>query len=470
MWNIITFQNGVEWNQGGMNLIVEELKGIVEKVSVNDTILEHHSRTLTYHKPSMPDAVVFPKTEEELVGIVEVAKKYKRPIVPYGVGTSLEAQTIPYYGGIVVDFSEMNQILAIRPEDFTVTVQPGVTREQLNQALKRHGLFFPVDPGANATLGGMTATNASGTNAVKYGTMRQQVRKLRVVLASGEVITTGADAAKTSAGYAVKELFVGSEGTLGLFSEITLKLYGIEEYSAVAKLTFNEIADASDAAYQILASGIKVTKMELLDAETIAIVNDQSELDLKVAPSLLIEVSGGREEVGLQLATLQDLAQDWACELQMETDSLARAKLWQARHDAALSIAAANPGKQLMFTDVCVPLSKLSEAILHARQVVDEYNMKASILGHVGDGNFHVAMAIDQNDEKEVAIMHAINDRIVEFALQLGGTCTGEHGVGIGKKRFLQKEHDSTLFIMKGVKKLLDPDNLFSPGVILDVE
>lgn len=450
--------------------MIEELKKAVGNVTVNATIMEQHSRTLTYHKASMPDAVVFPTTEQELIDIVEIAKKYKKPIVPYGVGTSLEAQTIPYYGGIVVDFSEMNKILAVRPEDFTVTVQPGVTREQLNQALKQYGLFFPVDPGANATLGGMTATNASGTNAVKYGTMRQQVRNLRVVLASGEVITAGADAAKTSVGYAVKELFVGSEGTLGLFSEITLKVYGIEEYSAIAKLTFDTISGTSDAAYQILASGMKVTKMELLDAETIAIVNKQSQLDLKIAPSLLIELSGSREEVRLQLAALEELAEDWTCDLQMETDSLARAKLWQARHDAALSIAAANPGKQLMFTDVCVPLSKLSEAILHARQVVDEHHMKASILGHVGDGNFHVAMAIDQNNEEEVAIMHAINNEIVEFALKLGGTCTGEHGVGIGKKRFLQKEHDSTLFIMKGIKKLLDPDKLFSPGVILDVE
>lgn len=450
--------------------MIEELKKAVGNVTVNATIMEQHSRTLTYHKASKPDVVVFPTTEQELVNIVEIAKQYQKPIVPYGVGTSLEAQTIPYYGGIVVDFSEMNQILAVHPEDFTVTVQPGVTREQLNKALKQYGLFFPVDPGANATLGGMTATNASGTNAVKYGTMRQQVRKLRVVLASGEVITAGADAAKTSAGYAVKELFVGSEGTLGLFSEITLKVYGIEEYSAIAKLTFDTISDTSDAAYQILASGMKVTKMELLDAETIAIVNKQSQLDLKIAPSLLIELSGSREEVQLQLVALEELAADWTCDLQMETDSLARAKLWQARHDAALSIAAANPGKQLMFTDVCVPLSKLSAAILHARQVVDEHRMKASILGHVGDGNFHVAMAIDQNNEEEVAVMHAINNEIVEFALKLGGTCTGEHGVGIGKKRFLQKEHDSTLFIMKGIKKLLDPDNLFSPGVILDVE
>lgn len=453
-----------------MNLLMEELKEAVVNVSTNETTMEHHSKTFTYHKASMPDVVVFPKTEQELISIVAIVRKYKKPIIPYGVGTSLEAQTIPYYGGIVVDFSEMNEILAIRPEDFTVTVQPGVTREQLNQALKKHGLFFPVDPGANATLGGMTATNASGTNAVKYGTMRQQVRKLRVVLASGEVITPGADAAKTSAGYAVKELFVGSEGTLGLFSEITLKLYGIEEYSAVAKLTFNKITDASDAAYQILAGGMKVTKIELLDAETIASVNQQYALDLKVAPSLLMEVSGSKEEVDLQLAALKELAEDWTCDIQMETDSLARAKLWQARHDAALSIAAANPGKQLMFTDVCVPLSKLSEAILHARQIVDKYHMNASILGHVGDGNFHVAMAIDPRDEEEVAVMHAINDQIVEFALQLGGTCTGEHGVGFGKKRFLQKEHESTLFIMKGIKKLLDPENLFSPGVILDVE
>ena len=451
-------------------MLIADLKAVVEQVSTNETILAHHSKTLTYHKPSMPDAVVFPKTEEELIGIVGVAKKYKKPIVPYGVGTSLEAQTIPYYGGIVVDFSEMNQILAIRPEDFTVTVQPGVTREQLNQALKRYGLFFPVDPGANATLGGMTATNASGTNAVKYGTMRQQVRKLRVVLASGEVITAGADAAKTSAGYAIKDLFVGSEGTLGLFSEITLKLYGIEEYNAIAKLTFEQIEDASDAAYQILASGMKVTKIELLDAQTIAIVNEQSQTDLTVAPSLLIELSGGKEEVELQLAVLRELAEDWVCTVQMETDSLARAKLWQARHDAAMSIAAANPGKQLMFTDVCVPLSKLSAAILNARKVVDDYKMQASIFGHVGDGNFHVAMAIDQQNDEELATMHAINDKIVEFALDVGGTCTGEHGVGIGKKRYLQQEHASTIAMMKDIKKLLDLQNLLSPGVLFDVE
>lgn len=453
-----------------LEMLIDDLKAVGGQVSTNETILAHHSKTLTYHKPSMPEAVVFPKTDEELVGIVNVAKKYKKPIVPYGVGTSLEAQTIPYYGGIVVDFSEMNQILAVRPEDFTVTVQPGVTREQLNRALKRYGLFFPVDPGANATLGGMTATNASGTNAVKYGTMRQQVRKIRVVLASGEVITAGADATKTSAGYAIKDLFVGSEGTLGLFSEITLKLYGIEEYNAIAKLTFEQIADASDAAYQILSSGMKVTKIELLDAQTIAIVNEQSQTDLTVAPSLLIELSGGKEEVELQLATLRELTEDWTCTVQMETDSLARAKLWQARHDAAMSIAAANPGKQLMFTDVCVPLSKLSAAILNARKVVDEHKMQASIFGHVGDGNFHVAMAIDQQNDEELATMHAINDKIVQFALDVGGTCTGEHGVGIGKKRYLHQEHASTIAIMKDIKKLLDPHNLLSPGVLFDVE
>ncbi|RHW38732.1 FAD-binding protein [Lysinibacillus yapensis] len=453
-----------------LDRLVEALREGVRKVSINQTVLEHHSKALTYHKASTPDVVVFPKSEEELVHVVNIAKQFKKPIVPFGIGTSVEGHIIPYHGGIVVDFSEMNEILSINPEDYTVTAQPGVTREQLNQALKKHGLFFPVDPGANATLGGMTATNASGTNAVKYGTMRQQVRKLRVVLASSEVINVGSAAAKTSAGFALKDLFIGSEGTLGMISEITLKVYGIEEYSAVAKLTFNSLQQASEKTQQILASGLKVSKMELVDAETIDIINEQSQLDLKVAHSLLIELTGSKEEVELDLSLLQSISENSTCELQFETDSLARAKLWQARHNAALSVAAANPGKGLMFTDVCVPLSKLTAAVMHARKVVDLHGIKASIIGHVGDGNFHVGFAIDQNDEEELALMHTINDQIVQFALEVGGTCTGEHGIGVGKKHFLRQEHSTTLEIMKGIKKLLDPDNMFSPGVLFDMD
>ncbi len=450
--------------------IVERLKSIAaNRVSTNETVLEHHSKTLTYHSPSMPDVVVFPKTEKEIREVVVLASETNMPIVPFGVGTSLEGQTIPYYGGIMIDFSEMNNILEIEPEDFTVTVQPGVTREQLNLALKKYGLFFPIDPGANATIGGMTATNASGTNAVKYGTMRQQVKKLRVVMANGEVMTVGSNAVKSSAGYALKDLFIGSEGTLGIFSEITLKVYGIEEADAVMKIAFDSIEKASEAAYQVLASGLKVTKMELIDASTIAIVNTFSSAHLKEMPSLFIEVSGSKQDVDGQVQYLQELAVSWALiEIQMETDSILKAKLWEARHHAGLAIAAANKGKLLMSTDVCVPISKLSEAIHHARTVVDEKNVNASIFGHVGDGNFHVVLAVNPEDKEELAAIKAINNQIVQFALENNGSCTGEHGIGIGKREFLKKEHETSYKAMLAIKRLFDPQCIFSPGVLFE--
>ncbi|WP_423800379.1 FAD-binding oxidoreductase [Neobacillus sp. SAB-20_R2A] len=452
--------------------LYDELLRIVgddERVSVNGAVLEQHSKGISYHSPRMPDVVVFPVSKEEVSRIMRFANENKVAVVPFGAGSSLEGHIIPLNGGISLDFTLMNEIISVRPDDFIVTVQPGVTRNQLNQALKKYGLFFPVDPGADATIGGMTATNASGTNTVKYGVMRDQVLGLELVLADGSSIRTGGYSYKSSAGYNLTGLFVGSEGTLGVFTEIILKLQGIPETTIDIKATFPSIEAAGIAATVLLKAGLPIGKIELVDQKTIQAVNAFKNTSYREEPTLFMEFSGSEPEVTNSLEIVQEIIKDEQCvTFEFENDSIKRAQLWEARHQAALAIIAANPGKGHMVTDVCVPLSELSDALQYTRKIVDQYGIDAVIFGHVGDGNYHAVFSVDTKDEEHMKQVEEVHTQIVQYALSKGGTCTGEHGIGLGKKKFLQAEHGDTLFIMKGIKTMVDPNNILNPGKIFD--
>ncbi|KZE69501.1 2-hydroxy-acid oxidase [Fictibacillus phosphorivorans] len=439
-----------------------------KRATQNETILWQHSRDESYHHPVSPDIVVYPESAEEISSILTFANEHKIPVVPYGAGSSLEGHCIPVKGGISINFQEMNKVLEIRPDDFLVRVQPGVTRTQLNLALKKYGLFFPVDPGADATIGGMAATNASGTTSVKYGIMRDQVRNLQVVLADGQMIQTGGLAAKSSAGYHLTSMFVGSEGTLGVFTEITLKVYGIPESVLSARCTFPSIQTAVEAAIAVLGSGTGIARMELVDERSIVQVNHNSETAYTEAPTLFLEFQGNPASVTYEASLTKELLESFGgIEWVEERDSKARAKLWEARHNLAYAFKHGYPGKSMMFTDVCLPLSELSGAIVHARDKMDELGVPGAVLGHVGDGNFHAILMYDASNENERKKADSVNESIVTYALSKGGTCTGEHGVGIGKAKYLAKEHADTLPIMMSIKKQLDPKDILNPGKII---
>jgi D-lactate dehydrogenase (cytochrome) len=451
------------------DLLIEMQKRTSEKrATQNETILLQHSRDESYHTPVSPDVVVYPSTVEEISSIMAYANEHKLPVTPFGAGSSLEGHCIPVNGGISLNFQEMNEVVEVLPEDFLVKVQPGVTRTQLNLALKKHGLFFPVDPGADATIGGMAATNASGTTSVKYGIMRDQVKNLQVVLADGKVINTGGLAAKSSAGYHLTSLFVGSEGTLGVFAEITLKVYGIPEAVLAARCTFQTVQAAVEAAGAVLSSGTGIARMELVDERSIVQVNKNSDTSYTEAPTLFLEFHGNPASVSYEASLTKELLESFGgLEWVEERDSKARAKLWEARHHLAYAFKHGYSGKSMMFTDVCLPLSQLSGAIVHARQVMDEIGIPGAVLGHIGDGNFHAILMYNPNDELEREKADKVNESIVEYALQKGGTCTGEHGIGIGKAKYLAIEHADTLPIMSGIKKQLDPNNILNPGKII---
>jgi D-lactate dehydrogenase (cytochrome) len=451
------------------DLLLEMKKRTSEKrATQNETILRQHSSDESYHSPVLPDVVVYPSSAEEVCSIISFANEHRIPVVPFGAGSSLEGHCIPVKGGISLNFQEMSQILEIRPDDFLVKVQPGVTRTQLNLALKKHGLFFPVDPGADATIGGMAATNASGTTSVKYGIMRDQVRNLQVVLANGQVIQTGGMAAKSSAGYHLTGMFVGSEGTLGVFTEITLKVYGIPEAVLAARCTFPTVQSAVDAASAVLGSGTGIARIELVDERSIVQVNNNSDTSYTEAPTLFLEFHGNPASVTYEASLTKELLESFGgVEWVEERDSKARAKLWEARHHLAYAFKHGYPGKAMMFTDVCLPLSELSGAIVHARETMDAIGVPGAVLGHVGDGNFHAILMYDPSLAEEREKADRVNSSIVEYALHKGGTCTGEHGIGIGKAKYLAKEHADTLPIMTGIKKQLDPNDILNPGKII---
>lgn len=454
----------------GTEELLKALKNILspEQVSINQTILQQHSTDESYHTPSLPDIVVFPMTTEEVSKIMKVAYQYKVPVVPFGRGSSLEGHVIPYNKGITIDFSLMNKVLEIKEEDFLVRVQPGVTRTQLNKELKKYGLFFSVDPGADATLGGMAATNASGTTSVRYGVMRDQVRDLEVVLADGTVIHTGNLAAKSSSGLHLNGVFVGSEGTLGCFTELTLRVYGIPEYVMAARASFPTVHDAVSAVVGILSAGIPIARVELVDEQSMKQANLFSETDYQEVPTLFMEFHGNEAGLKQDVEFMKEIVADYRCQgIEFETDQAELNRLWEARHNLAYAYIHGYPGKKLMVTDVCLPISELAGAIEHSREELERFGLPGGIVGHVGDGNFHALLMIDVTSQEEITKADKFNESIVLYALERGGTCTGEHGVGVGKQKYQEKEHGAALMVMEKIKRALDPDNLMNPNKIM---
>jgi D-lactate dehydrogenase (cytochrome) len=450
---------------------LEFLKSVVgsDRVSTGASILDLHSRDESYHKGYRPSVVVWPKSTEEVVAILKMANERMLPVTPWGAGTSLEGNPLPVEGGMVLDFEHMDQILAIRAEDFQVDVQPGVKYKDMNRVLARHGLFFAPDPGANATIGGMVANNASGIRTVKYGSTRDNVLKLKIVLATGQDFHAGSHSHKTSSGYDLVRLMVGSEGTLGILTEITLRLAGIPEKFSAAVVTFESVQNATDAVYEIMGSGLIPAALELLDAETIGAINRDGKVKLPERPTLFLEFTGSSQvslEEDLKLAT--EICRDnGAVGVQSGVGREERNRLWEARHDAYESLKHSNPGLDLLIADTAVPLSKYSNMVEHARQVVASYGLRAYAFGHAGDGNLHLTIVGDMGDEAFVKRISQANDEIVSYAISLGGTATGEHGIGIGKRRFTIQEHGDGVEVMRRIKNLLDPNGILNPGKIL---
>ncbi|MCR2821204.1 FAD-binding oxidoreductase [Lederbergia panacisoli] len=437
------------------------------KVTINDTILRHHSGDESHHAKVEPDVVVFPESTDDVQKVASFANEHGIPLVPYGVGSGLEGQAIPIKKGISISFERMASIVEIKPEDLTVTVQPGITRLKLNEELKKHGLFFPVDPGADASIGGMAATNASGTLAVRYGVMRDQILNMEVVLVDGRVIQTGSMARKSSSGYHLNGLFIGSEGTLGIFTKITLKLHGIPENITAARCTFPTIRSCVDAAAAILTAGIPIARIELVDARSIKQVNHFSETNFLEEPSLFLEFHGNQSGNEEDIDFVKTIVEDMGCNsFVFETDSLKRAHLWKARHDLHYAFSHSYPNLSILSTDVCVPISRLPEIVEYTRNQLDTYGLDGGVLGHVGDGNFHTALLYNPNDPEEIAKSNEFNRDLVSYALQVGGTCTGEHGVGVGKIKFQKEEHGLALDVMMSIKKLFDPNDILNPGKI----
>ncbi|MES1248465.1 MAG: FAD-linked oxidase C-terminal domain-containing protein [Actinomycetota bacterium] len=437
-------------------------------VNAGDSALEQHSADLSYHPAARPEIVVYPESTEEVARVLAYADTHGIPVVPFGAGTSLEGHVIPLRGGISLDLTRLHRILAVRPEDLTATVQAGVTRLQLEAAVGPQGLWFPVDPGADATLGGMAATNASGTTTVRYGGMRAHVLELEVVLPGGRVIRAGSRAVKTSAGYHLSGLFVGSEGTLGVITELTLRLHPIPEHIVVARAAFPSVEAACAAAASMIAVGVQVTRCELLDALTIGALNAFSGADFPVSPYLFIELGGTEAAVAGDLETVRELVTDeGATAFESGADPTARSQMWGMRHNALMASLALAPGSKAMTTDVAVPVSELPGAIAAARQALEATDLRGGIVGHVGDGNFHVAFLLDPDDPESIARAKELNGRVVEDALARGGTCTGEHGVGIGKLDYLEQEHGDLLDLYRGVKMLFDPNGIMNPGKVV---
>jgi D-lactate dehydrogenase (cytochrome) len=440
-------------------------------VSDSDDLERHGGGIFTYHAPVWPDAVVYPESSDEVVRVLRFANEHRIPIVPFGQGSSLEAHTIPVHGGISLDLGRMDRILEVRPDDFIARVQPGLTHGALNVALAEHGLLFPVDPGWDASLGGMAGTNASGTNAVKYGVMRDQVLGVEAVLADGTLMRTGGMAMKSSAGYDLTGLFVGSEGTLGVFTELILRLYPLPGWTVAARAVFPDIEAAGRAAVAMIRTGMRIGRVELVDARTIDAVNTYKGTDYAAAPTLFLEFSGSKASVESDVEVARETSASEGCSsFEFEADEEAREKLWEARHDAALAIRDLYPGMGMMATDVCVPISELPGALRHARDIIESRGLDGAILGHVGDGNYHAVFPVDTGDEADQERAEAVNEEIVDYALERGGTCTGEHGIGLGKTEPRQKEHGESLPFMREIKRIADPTGIMNPGKVFGGE
>ena len=438
------------------------------RFSTAEAVRGHHGKDATFHEPHPPDAVVFPETVEEVQEIVHACHESGTPIVPFGAGTSLEGHIGALGGGITIDLTGLDRIRAVHDEDMTCFIEPGVTRKRLNEELRDTGLFFPIDPGADASLGGMVATGASGTNAVRYGTMRENVLGLEVVLPDGRLIRTGTRARKSSAGYDLTRLYIGSEGTLGIVTGIHLRLYGIPESIASAVCAFPSVDAAVDAVILTIQSGIPVARIELLDEAQIDACNRYSKLDCAPSPHIFFEFHGTPAGVAEQAEATGAIAQEFGgSDFAWSTTTEERNRLWQARHDAFFAAIALRPGCEGWPTDVCVPISRLAECIAETRADLASASFPTPIVGHVGDGNFHVIFVIRTEDAEEVRIATELNERLVRRALAMGGTCTGEHGIGYGKMHWLEAEHPSALPAMRAIKRALDPKNIMNPGKIV---
>ena len=440
-----------------------------DRLSTSQAMREHHGRDESSFDPMLPDAVVFAHTTEEVAAAVALCNQYKVPVIPYGTGTSLEGHILALSGGLSIDLLQMNRVIAVHAQDLTVTVQPGVTRKQLNVEIKDTGLFFPIDPGADASLGGMAATRASGTNAVRYGTMRENVLGLTVVTAEGKVIKTGTRAKKSSAGYDLTRLFVGSEGTLGIITEVTLKLYPQPESISAAVCSFNDIASAVNTVIVTMQMGVPVARVEFLDENGVKAINKHDKLTLPEKPLLLFEFHGSENSVKEQAEIVQEIAQEHgAIGFEWATRPEDRSRLWQARHNAYFALLQLRPGCRAISTDCCVPISHLAEILLATKADCEQQQLTHSIIGHVGDGNFHVQMMVDPNDPADIARAEGVNARMVERAIAMDGTCTGEHGVGLHKMDFLIQEHgEGAIDTMRSIKHALDPNNILNPGKII---
>jgi len=441
------------------------------RVVTSQAVREQHGNTITWIPNQPPDAVVFPQSTADVQQIVRICAAHNVPIVPFGTGTSLEGHVNAPRGGVSVDFRDMNKVIAIHAEDLDCVIEPGITRKALNEHLRDSGLFFPIDPGADASLGGMAATRASGTNAVRYGTMKDNVLALKVVLANGEVIDTARRAKKTSAGYDLTRLMVGSEGTLGIITQLTLKLSGIPEAISGGTCPFPSVEACCNTAIATIQSGIPIARIELLDALQVRACNMNAKLGLSETPMLFLEFHGTAASVAEQSERFGEIAAEFGGgPFTWTTRAEDRTRLWEARHHAALSNFALRPGAQLVATDVCVPISRLAECVTETQADIAESRILAPIVGHVGDGNFHLSLLVDMSDADEVKRAQDLSERLVLRALAMDGTCTGEHGVGQGKMKYLKAEHGpAALAVMVSIKRALDPQNILNPGKIVAV-
>ena len=449
--------------------LVDDLRRLLgDRFASTRQVREHHGTDVSSYPVTPPDAVVFPHTTDEVVAIVDLCARHRTPMIPFGIGTSVEGHVLATHGGVCIDLSQMNRILEVNASDLDVRVEPGVTRKQLNAYLHDTGLFFPIDPGADASLGGMASTRASGTNAVRYGTMRENVLGATVVLADGRVIRTGGRARKSAAGYDLTRLFVGAEGTLGIITELTLRLYAIPDGLSAAVCAFPTVTAAVDSVIEAIQCGIPIARVELLDTLTVTAVNRYSKLGLREAPTLWYEFHGTAQGVEEQATQMQDIARaHGGLDFEWSTRPEERSRLWQARHDAYFACLQLRKGSRMIATDVCVPISRLAECIAETQRDVARASMPIPLFGHVGDGNFHLMILVDPDSDADLAEAWELNTRLVRRALAMDGTCTGEHGIGLGKREFLVEEFGAGVDVMRQLKATLDPGNLLNPGKVV---
>jgi D-lactate dehydrogenase (cytochrome) len=457
-------------NSAGIAGAIAELQAAFgNRVVTSQAVREQHANTTTWVAGEPPDAVVYPQSADDVQQIVRICARHRAPVIAFGTGTSFEGHVNAPYGGVSIDLKDMNRIIAIHPQDFDCVVEPGVTRKQLNDYLRDQGLFFPVDPGADASLGGMCSTRASGTTAVRYGTMKDNVLALKVVRPDGELMTTSRRARKSSAGYDLTRLMVGAEGTLGIITELTLKLHGLPEATASAVCRFPSIQAACDAAITAIQTGIPIARVELLDEIQVKVCNTYSKLGLPEEPMLFLEFHGTQASVAEQSERFGDIAREYgAGSFEWSAQPEDRTRLWQARHDIFWALRGYRAGAKVVVTDVCVPISRLAECVTETKRDAETSGIIAPIVGHVGDGNFHASVMVMMEDPEEVAAAKAFVDRVAERALAMEGTCTGEHGIGEGKKHLLEPEHGAAAIdVMRAIKRALDPDNIMNPGKIV---